>query len=156
MIHLDGIRELAMNEDFDLKIDTLLIPILKYLQNTQFFFYADHDNLLVELGWDLCSGDGQLVDHVNTVVEYDIERYPPMLRDWLWSKTFDYRYNHEFIEANLLTMNSGDNKCDWSIFDPDYDDEERLVVMRKLLTDRLYPIAEQAFTEYEDNCLEEE
>lgn len=124
-------------------IDTLLEPLIEYLQEQQPLVYGDdYENLFTEFGYDICSGDGSVSSHVESLLEQHVQQLPLSLKNWFWWHTSSGRVEEEWIHD---IMQSTPPKLDTL-----ENDEEALIKdVVQLFYERLRKIAEDSYEETE-------
>jgi hypothetical protein len=88
-------------QTLDEYLDVLLASTLAYLRSSEPYSTADHSTLMIDLGWDVQSGDGRIVEALCELLEGVVDRCPPALLNWLWWQTSSGRVEARCIEREL-------------------------------------------------------
>lgn len=65
-------------------VEYLLAPVIRHFQSQEAFIYAEHPNLWVELGWDVCEGDGEVAALAEQILANRISECPPAVLYGAW------------------------------------------------------------------------
>jgi hypothetical protein len=132
-----------MNDNSEI-IEVLLQRIIKELKSQEFFDYADHKNLWIDLGWDVSNGDGEICGHVETLLEHKITHLPEHIKHLLWLESWGGRVMKEDILETLQKQNGDLSKIEAP--EPD----EVLADITDYLKEKLFSAAEAAYDEFQE------
>lgn len=106
--------------------------------------YEEHGDLFVDFGWDVAEGDGRICSSVNSLFKDYIDALPLTLLNWLWWQTYTGTLEEKYIFNAFETTPPylGDL---YTYADEDIDH------IVDLLMDKLRPMAESAFSDYEES-----
>jgi len=65
-------------------MNLLLKPIIEQLKSSQAAIYDDHQSLWIDLGWDICQGDGRIIRHAEDMIVNYVESLPTIVRQFIW------------------------------------------------------------------------
>lgn len=122
-------------------IDNLLQPVIEELKSIDAVSCADIPNSWLELGWDISSGDGEIVEIAARVLESYFLTLPSILKIWLWFKTPGGR-----VEVSYINNAINDSPLDFSSLVDDFEEVYDEVLAE--LKERLYELAEQAYEDF--------
>lgn len=122
-------------------IDNLLQPVIEELKSIDAVSCADIPNSWLDLGWDISSGDGEIVEIAARVLESYFSTLPSILKIWLWFKTPGGR-----VEVSYINNAINDSPLDFSSLVDDFEEVYDEVLAE--LKERLYELAEQAYEDF--------
>lgn len=122
-------------------IDNLLQPVIEELKSIDAVSCADIPNSWLDLGWDISSGDGEIVEIAARVLESYFLTLPSILKIWLWFKTPAGR-----VEVSYINNAINDSPLDFSSLVDDFEEVYDEVLAE--LKERLYELAEQAYEDF--------
>ena len=122
-------------------IDNLLQPVIEELKSIDAVSCADIPNSWLDLGWDISSGDGEIVEIAARVLESYFLTLPSILKVWLWFKTPGGR-----VEVSYINNAINDSPLDFSSLVDDFEEVYDEVLAE--LKERLYELAEQAYEDF--------
>ena len=121
----------------------ILRPVISALKNQEAVADADHENLWIELGWDICEGDGRLVEHARSLLDHELRTVPEILKHRIWW------LSHGSVSEKTITRALVETPGDYrEIPLPDYDEFEEEV--HDVLASKLFKLAEATYEEWEE------
>ncbi|PKM18780.1 MAG: hypothetical protein CVV11_10125 [Gammaproteobacteria bacterium HGW-Gammaproteobacteria-15] len=131
-------------------IDNLLQPVIEELKSIDAVSCADIPNSWLDLGWDISSGDGEIVEIAARVLESYFSTLPSILKIWLWFKTpggrVEVSYINNAINDSYINNAINDSPLDFSSLVDDFEEVYDEVLAE--LKERLYELAEQAYEDF--------
>ncbi len=146
-----GLESGSLNYGEDTLVDTkklipsLLKPFVEYLKSEEPVVYADHGSLWIDLGWDVSQGEGEIVDHVKSLMKHRIKRLPSLVRQFLWWETI----GGGIAKKNIMSALQENQDALDDIEEPDC--EEQIEDIIEDLSTWLFLEAETAYDEYVEN-----
>ena len=131
--------------DLNRYFDSVLVPLVETLQDMEPVVYDDHPNFFTDLGWDVCEGDGRIIECATDILTQHIESLPPLLVNWLWWQTSSGRVEDRYTRQALSV-----NPPDYSALMSDMDE-----VVPELLEAMLKSLLRAAELAYEKHQEEE-
>ena len=135
------------NDVLDVYLDQVLEPVIAILKGIDPVVYGEHANAWIDLGWDVSSGDGEIVDMATSILEGEVTKLPDSLKHWLWWQTSHGKYEAEACQ-DFLSDRENDRVID--------DLSEIPQALNEILVARLLLQAEEAYDEYVESSEDEE
>lgn len=123
-------------------IDKLLTGFIEELKNTPPLRLDEYNNLFVEMGNDVVTGDGEICNHVFYMLKMElVAPLPIVLRQWIWWQTasgrVEEKYIHEAFQSTPPNFEALENCA-----------EDILHNLTKTFNERLRQFAEMAYSRH--------
>jgi hypothetical protein len=120
------------------------------LKTQEPYAYADHENLLIDLGWDISQGDGEICTHVENMLSFKIDDLPEHIKQVIWWES----WGGQVMKKNILEEinNSDGDLTNIPVLEPN----EVLNDIVEFLKETVFTIAETAYDQYQEMESEDE
>jgi len=132
-------------------IKLLLKPIIENLKLNQAAIYGDHPNLWIDLGWDICQGDGSITRHAEDLIVNHIECLPNIVQQFIWWESI----GGKVAKKQILSMIEK-NQDELTTFE-EVEHDEFIEDIVDYLKTALFNLAEADYERFEgDECTDDE
>jgi hypothetical protein len=131
-------------------VKAILQKFTNELKNQESLSYAGHNNLWVDLGWDISQGDGEICNHVEDMLRIIVDSLPEQVKELIWSESWGGKAKMQDI-LDEINKSNGDLTT--------IAKSESLEITGDIveyLKDGLFLSATAAYDQYQDMDIEED